>query len=390
MAGDFRRLSPGARFAADPARRMTTTLRAIASSLALAVVAAGCDGSRPAPCEDGSCGSQVSWRKIYQQTVNRKIDLLFVVDDTPAIAPFAATLATGFADMASVLEALPARGPASLHVGVVRAGRCDQSTRGAACGLSASEQFLRAEWCETQTNYSGTLADEIGCLADLGATNCAPAQPLAAAADALAAPPRPGWEGFLRADAYLMVVVIGAGDDASAQSVSDLAASIRGLKADPSQTLASAIVPQSCASGAAGRLTAFVDQFGANGVLLDLCQGQLAVALQQLVGSISALLQPPCATNVRDIDPDTPGLQADCVFEDRLLGSDGSRTTALLPSCDTAAPPCWRLTPGGASCAGYVLDIVRGADWCDEAGENVAIECVGCATANDPACAPAR
>jgi hypothetical protein len=369
---------------------MTTTLRAIASGLALAAVVAACDGSLPGPCEDGSCGTQASWRKTYQQTVNRKIDLLFVVDDTPAIAPFAATLAVGFADMAAVLEALPRPGPASLHAGVVRAGRCDQSTRGAACGLAAAEQFLRAEWCETQTNYSGTLAGELACLADLGAANCAPAQPLAAAVDALASPPRPGWEGFLRPDAYLMVVVIAAGDDASAQRVSDLAAFIRGLKPDPFQTMASVIVPHSCAAGPADRLIDFVTQFGANGVLIDLCQGQLAVALQQLVATISPSIQPPCATNIRDVDPATPGLQAECVFEDHLLRYDGSRTTALLPSCDTAAPPCWRLTPGGPSCEGYILEIVRAADWCDEAGGNVTIECLGCADANDPACAVAR
>ena len=105
--------------------------------LAVAALAASCDGALPGPCEDGSCGQQASWRKTFQSIVSRKVDVLFVVDDTPAMAPYAGALPAGFADMAAALEGLPQTGPTSLHVGVVRAGRCDQSTRGAACGIGA-------------------------------------------------------------------------------------------------------------------------------------------------------------------------------------------------------------------------------------------------------------
>ena len=202
--------------------------------LAVAALAAGCDGSLPGPCEDGSCGTQASWRKTFQSIVSRKVDVLFVVDDTPAMAPYAGALPAGFADMAARARRTCRRpAPASLHVGVVRAGRCDQSTRGAACGVAAGEQFLRAEWCETVTNFSGALADALACVGDLGATNCGPAQPLAAAVDALATPPRPGWEGFLRPDAYLMIVVIAAGDDASAQPAIDVARLIKSVEGRP-------------------------------------------------------------------------------------------------------------------------------------------------------------
>ena len=250
--------------------------------LAVAALAASCDGALPGPCEDGSCGQQASWRKTFQSIVSRNIDVLFVVDDTPAMTPYAGALPAGFADMAAVLEGLPQPGPASLHVGVVRAGRCDQSTRGAACGIGAGEQFLRAEWCETVTNFSGALTDALACVGDLGTTNCEPAEPLAAAVDALATPPRPGWEGFLRPDAYLMIVVIAAGDDPSAQPAIDVARLIKSVKADPSQVVVSAIVAKSCATGDPVRLTEFVNQFGANGLLLDLCGGQFAPALQRI------------------------------------------------------------------------------------------------------------
>lgn len=367
---------------------MTTVRGAKGALLALAVLGVACDGSLPGPC--GSCASQASWRKSFQQTVSRRVDILFVVDDTPGVAPYAGTVATGLAEMADQLAALPDRVPASLHVGVIRAGRCDVTTRGAACGVVGGEQFLRAEWCEMVTNFPGALTDELACMADLGATDCAPAQPLAAALDALATPPRPGWEGFLRPDAYLMVVVIASADDASPQPALDLAASIKRLKPDSSETLASAIVPRSCATAEPQRLTEFVNQFGANGTLVDLCTGPIAVAVQAITETINSSLQPPCVRLVRDTDPSAPGVQPMCVFEDYQLAPDGTLTTTNLPSCDVASPPCWRLDPGQAGCDGYILSIARPTDWCAEAGTNVTIECLSCADANDPACAPVR
>jgi len=369
-----------------------TSVRGLTRSLLVVVaLATACDGSLPAPCEDGSCGSQASWRKTFQSTVSRNIDLLFVIDDTPAIAPFAGTVAAGLTDMAADLAALPGLQPASLHVGVVRAGRCDSSTRGAACGVAGGEQFLRAEWCESITNFQGALADGLACMADFGATNCAPAQPLAAAMDALATPPRPGWEGFLRPEAYLMVVVIAGADDASAQAAIAVANVIKGLKADPSQAVASVIAPQSCAAaGAPQRLVEFVNQFGANGLVLDLCTGPIRYALQRITETINYSLEPACLRRVRDTDLATPGLQPSCVFEDHPRTPDGGWTTAILPSCDSAAPPCWRLSPSQGTCDGFALDIQRATNWCAEAGTNITIECLSCADANDPACVPVR
>ena len=74
-----------------------------------------------------------------------RLDLLFVIDDTSAMAPHAEALAAGVAAMAQQLPGDTNR-RSSLHVGFVRAGGCDTSTRGAACGISAPEQFLRWEW----------------------------------------------------------------------------------------------------------------------------------------------------------------------------------------------------------------------------------------------------
>src|SRR5437763_15904688 len=172
---------------------MTTVKRVTRSFLTLALLAAGCEGSLPAPCEDGSCGRQAWSQGTFQVDIDRRVDVLFVVDDTAAMAPHAGALATGMADMGRRLREADPR--ISLHVGVVRAGTCDASTRGAACGVAAPEQFLRSEWCDTITNYNAAtdFGDAVACLADLGAGNCGPAQPVAAAVQALAGAPRAGW-----------------------------------------------------------------------------------------------------------------------------------------------------------------------------------------------------
>lgn len=369
------------------------------AALAVCLLVASCgDGVAPLLCDGGRCGTQTSWRRTYQSTVNRKLDILFVIDDTAAIAPYAGMLATGYADMARLLRTTPLPGPASLHVGFVRAGSCDARTRGAACGLAAPDQYLRSEWCQMTTNFAGEFDGSFGCLADLDAADCGPAQPLAVALRTLTGVPAAGWEGFVRPDAYLLIVVVAAQDDASGTpdaptSVSAVAAAVRGLKLDPTQTLASVIVPQSCLTGGnpVPRLSDFVSLFGAHGTVVDLCGGQPARALDQAMSTLVTFFEPVCIGNIRDTDPATPGLQSDCAFEDLVPAADGSWTASSLPSCDDNAPPCWRLLPNGP-CGDrtYQMVIERDVRWCDEAGSFVTMECLGCADANDPACATAR
>jgi hypothetical protein len=359
--------------------------------ITLAVLIASCDQSLPT-CAEEQCSSQVSWKRTFQTAVNRKLDVLFVIDDTPAMAPHADALATGLADTAQRL--LDARPKLSLHIGFVRAGTCDQTTRGGACNVATPEEFLRSEWCGTITNATG-LADAFTCLGDLGASDCGPAQPLAAAAEALGPPVGPGWEGFLRQDASLMIVVVAATDDASGPSgspapVSSFVDSIKALKPDPSEILVSVVGPGDCAPSdvPSPRLAELANWFGANGLYIGLCNGQLPAAFDRVLDFMGDGLEPVCFRSVRDTDLARSGLQASCTLEDHVA-RDGTWTSASLPGCDAAGPPCWRLIRSdGPGCAGYILDVQRGADWCDEAGQNITVECLGCADATDPACAP--
>jgi hypothetical protein len=374
---------------------MTTVRKLSYGCLALAALAAGCGGSLPGPCEDGSCGTQTSSRRTFQTTINTQVDLLFVIDDVNLTTPDVGALTTGLADSA---QAMLQRDPElSLHVGFVRAGTCDASPRGATCGIVNREEFARSEWCNTVTNFNfaGGLGDAFTCLADLGAGDCGPAQPLAAAVRALAAPPRAGWERFLRREAYLMIVFVAAADDASEIAGSPpppltFAETLKTLKPDPGQILVSVLGPGDCPGETqAPRLLEFVNQFGGNGLYAPRCGAQLPLALYRILEPASpCFLQPPCFPTVRDTDLAKPGLQAECAVESHVASAHGGFTTAALPGCDVASPPCWRLIPSsGLSCQGYLATIEYGADWCEEAARAISIECLGCANAADPACA---
>ena len=91
-------------------------------AVALCLVAAACGGGslEPAPCETGHCATQASTRKTYQSSIDRKVDVLFVVDDTPAMAPLADALPARFAEIAQTLINIPpAAQPISFHAGFI-------------------------------------------------------------------------------------------------------------------------------------------------------------------------------------------------------------------------------------------------------------------------------
>ena len=374
-----------------------------ASSIVVATLAAGCGDSSPILCGGAPCPSERTVTNVSQTSPNYQYDILFVIDDTSAIAPYRAALANGFAEMASALQGIG--GPPSLHVGFVPASACTDAAapRAAECGLPSPNQYLRSETCTQVTNFTGTFDSAFSCLADFGSSSCAPAQPFAAVERTLG-PPSPGWAGFLRPNAYLAIVVLTASDDASGPAgvpdpVSQTIDLVRGLKSDPaSQIMVSVIGPADCTPAAdpaaiPPRLLAFVESFGGNGLYYPICGGHYAAALNTVAQKLAVFISPPCFEGVRDIDLVTPGLQAECVVTDTVAQPDGSSTTTLLPSCDQSAPPCWSLDTSSSpwECPGkLVVSVDRGPAYCPDNTASARFECVGCLDPNDPACALPR
>jgi hypothetical protein len=375
---------------------MTSARRHRSLLCALAALAAGCGGAldKP-PCADGHCGGQFSTSVTSTYSVERRLDLLFVVDDTPAIAPYADQLAAGFAAIAAELQATPQ--PASLHVGFTRAGSCDTSTRASVCGVRAPARFVDVEPCNVVENGSLSYPGTIACLGELGAGDCAPNQPLAAALQALD-PANVYWEGFLRPEAYLEVVFVAASDDASGPPgaptpLADLVSRLRAVKTDPSAILVATIGPRDCATTGdvqAPRLAQFTNEFGANSLQVGLCSDQFPHVVDRIVQNLNIAYAPPCLTNVRDTDVARPGVQADCTVIARTSNlSAGQTIEQPVPSCDTGQSPCWNIQTGfcGAAGTGWAFYVDTPLDECLPGDTELVVECLSCADPNDPACA---
>jgi hypothetical protein len=374
---------------------MTTTRRIGPLAWALAALAGGCGGALGTPrCADGSCGSQTSQRATVTYSTDRRVDLLFVVDDTPAIAPYADRVAAGLTSMANELQ--DAGQPLSLHVGFARAGSCDTSTRARACGVTAPAQFVDVQPCNVVANGALSFPGTFACLGALGAGDCAPNQPIANALQALD-PSTATWQGFLRPDAYLMVVVVAATDDASGPAGAptpaiDLARRLKAVKADPSQVMVTVIGPGGCAAGdvPAPRLSEFAAEFGAFGLYMSLCADQLSYAVERLVLVQNDRPALPCLTSVRDTDAATPGLQESCTVVQRITETDtGTTVEQAIPSCDDGPPPCWHHPNAGgcASGSGWAFSVEGVQNQCVDGSISINVECLSCADPNDPACA---
>jgi hypothetical protein len=389
------------------------------ASFLAALLALGCGGGLPvAPaCGDGACGSEetVTW-EMTGASRNVDLDVLFIVDDTSAIAGSEDSLAAAYPQIAQLFERFLGGLP-SLHLGIAAASvgsapSCDVAAggppraRASVCAVTGGgpNQFLTTNSCGYDPSFTGSLADALSCLGDLGTTGCAPAQPLTVAREILTASSvaGSGWTGFLRPNAYLLLIFVAAQDDASGPSddltdVTAFASYVRGLKGDPTyQILVSAIAPSaSCASGsttAAPRLSAFVSAFGWNGIV-GCTVGDLVSDLGSLLfGNGGETGAPRCLTGIRDTDPATPGLQADCVVEDRVTRTDGFWSEGLLESCAVSTPPCWTFTPGtggsAGACPGRLLFTVeRGSDFCpQDSNISTVVTCLGCVDPADPAC----
>jgi hypothetical protein len=177
-------------------------------------------------------------------SVNRKVDILFVIDNSISMRDEQASLVANFDAFMTKLENIEGGLP-SVHIGVVSSdvgvgggtlgGNCTgqgddgklQNTPRGAC-TPPSGFFISDEIAEDGVtrvkNYSGTLEDTFACIAELGDDGCGMEQHLEAMKRALDGH-RPENNGFLRQDAWLAVVIIADEDDCSAKDPAIFSAS---------------------------------------------------------------------------------------------------------------------------------------------------------------------
>jgi len=219
--------------------------------LALGVVAValtvGCGGRALAPDGGGGglggTGTAGTGGDGTPFVPTRNVDILFVIKNAGSTRLTEVNLLNNFPTFMTALATSPGGLP-NLHVAVMTpdlgagdgsiggcptgggdGARFQYAARGTcpSTGLNAGATFI--EYDQGFQNYAGQLADVFTCIAAVGDNGCAFGQPLRAITRALGAdgaPPPTENEGFLRPDAFLLVVVVSDEDDCSVPAGSGL------------------------------------------------------------------------------------------------------------------------------------------------------------------------
>jgi len=284
--------------------------------------------------------------------VTREIDLLFVIDDSPAMAAHQANLTANYARLMTVLETMPLGLP-DVHIGVTTTDPADGGRLRERPAMS--EHFLASELLfdgSRQTNFTGDLGQAFTELASVGAAGSATTTPFDAIRLGISDAVNPG---FIRPDAYLLVVVLTAGDDASAISPEQLASLLKTSKSDPSKVIVAAALGACDANGrtatAAPRLSTLLEQFPNRSTRTAICDDDLSRVLELGGGLVKTTLGAPCVpVPLLDVNPDLAGTQPECAVW--LTNRDQPTTDDLvLATCDSDhAPPCWRMIDDPAQC----------------------------------------
>jgi hypothetical protein len=221
------------------------------STTALGLAAVGAVGLL-AGCPDRTISSvrpeqgRVEYKDI-PVTVNRNVDILFVIDDSPSMADKQANLATNFPNFINVLNTIQGGLP-DVHIGIATTDVGTKATQDAAPGPAIGQignggcsgtgkggnlqtngapvngvfisDIKQTDGSRT-VNYTGNLTDAFSMMArGAGAGGCGFEQPLEAMRRALNNNPQNA--GFLRPDAYLAVIFIADEDDCSLSKASML------------------------------------------------------------------------------------------------------------------------------------------------------------------------
>ncbi|HEY4057610.1 MAG TPA: vWA domain-containing protein [Kofleriaceae bacterium] len=215
----------------------------MASLTILAVLATGCTDDATTP--GARAGSAVEVKEI-PLFYFADIDILFVVDNSPSMAPYLAHLDAAARPLVESIESVRYR--PNVHIGVVTG---DPSDRGRLRGGRFLSDATEWNW-RAQRNYEGTLPDSFASLFDVGASGATSQALVSNAMAALSPATNPG---FIRDDAYLAVVILTATDDPDA-GVTATASVLKGLKDDPAKVIVAAATLDS-----APNLAALLEQF---------------------------------------------------------------------------------------------------------------------------------
>ncbi len=403
------------------------SLRLSLVAAALATATAACTGE-----PDGPGGPPVlsSVARIELPiAVNRDIDLLFVIDNSPGMASQRAKMLASYRRFIEILGTYPGGLP-DVHIGVVTTdlgtrapgeigpGRSVGTGDGSCSADGDRGELRRAPAVDGNfisdivlndstrgRNYTGSLADAFMQLADVGSTGCTYARPLEAARRALSG--NPANEGFLRPNAFLVVVLLTNDEDCSFGSslfvgntldrsrctteagslipVGEYASFLSSIKKSPTQVaVLGGFAPPGAPACAdvrpSARLDALLAAFPSRNQTVSICEPDVGELLKFPASLIKMVLGAACFdTPLLDVDPVADGLQAECVAWYAYNNNDGVHSEDLIPACQGDAPgPCWKvgLDPRICPDAGLTYEVRDPRRYGPGAGLRFIMECV--------------
>lgn len=284
--------------------------------VALALLASACTIEPYAPLESMQARVEVI---DLPAVLAERIDVLFVVDRSPAMAAHQDVLRAGFVDFSNATSGV---GWKDYRFGVISADAADDA-------MLVHEVVIDAPRFGggRVTNYAGTLAETLAMIGPLGAGGATRVRAL----DMLRRGLEPGRNsGFRRPEAKLLVVIVTATDDDSDVAPEELRAIANGWLREPG---AVAIAVFHAAD--APRLARLRMPFS-NRTLYETLLYRLGTALVLFPGPLRPRFNDPCFY---------ARPTGDCVVLDGPRGSE-----RLLDSCDVATAPCWRIARDYMNC----------------------------------------
>jgi len=125
------------------------------------------------------------------------------------------------------------------------------------------------------------------------------------------------------------------------------------------------------------RISAFIDEFGQNGLKSSICERDFTSAMRLFGETIAGKYQNLCIdAKMMDVDPVTPGLQPDCRVVYRVPQADAAtgmvtytESAQSLPICPAGATPdtitadCWQVIIDNSKCPvnGQLISVLRTA-----------------------------
>ena len=282
---------------------------------------------------DGPQITSGSTLKDIPISLNRRADVLFVIDDGAAMAPYAentrANLGRFIASLQSQTYGFP-----NLRLGVIAGGGTSLRTTPGMLGPFAVD-FVGPD-ANRVRNYDGDITDVFARLSDVG-TNTADSQPFAAARAAIEHPT------FLRDDAMTFVFVITA-TDAPVIEGEKLGVILRAVHDNSYQAGVGGVAPAS-----APAIDALLERFPNRAVRGTIDDPDWASKVFSIITqSYRTSLGSPCIEGpLLDLELLRPGLQPACTAEYRFpIGGE------VLPPCvgDLVGTRCFRVVDNQQQC----------------------------------------